>query len=232
MTATRASLMLLLLLISCSGAKAPEASSASTAATPDPARPLPLPLPDVVARVNGREIGIRQILPLAKALLDSVSVSERDKRKPEAVRQALEQYVSRELLLQEAIARGISADTREVERSYDQLRREHVADADWNQFLSEQGMDPQSFKAELRAQHTISALVSQEVQRWRVPESEARAAFEADPQAFAPPGADQVLSFEAVRSEVEQAVRRRKTDEIQAALVERLRARAKVELYL
>ena len=72
----RAVVPLLLLLASCAGTPAPDAtSSAPGAPTPDPARPLPLPLPEVVARVNGQEIRIRQILPLAKAALDKVSVA-------------------------------------------------------------------------------------------------------------------------------------------------------------
>jgi hypothetical protein len=233
MTATRAVVPLLLLLASCTEAPAPDAAE-TAAGTPkaDPSRPLPLPLPDVVARVNGQEIRIRQILPLAKAALDKVSVAERDKRKPQVVRQALDSYVTRELLLQEALARGIAADTRDVEQSYDQMRAEHAGDAEWAYFLSEQGSDPQAFKAELRVQHTVAALVAQEVQGWPVPEPEARAVFESNPQGFGPPGAAGPPSFEAVRSEVEQAVRQHKVEEIQAALVARLRARAKIELYI
>src|SRR3990170_4461619 len=71
---------------------------------------------------------------------------------------------TRELLLQEALARGIASDTRDVEQSYDQMRAEHPGDAEWAQFLSEQGMDPQSFKAELRVQHTVAALMVREIQ--------------------------------------------------------------------
>jgi len=182
--------------------------------------------------VNGQEIRIRQILPLAKAALDKVSVAERDKRKPEIVRQALDSYVTRELLLQEALARGIAADTRDVEQSYDQMRAEHAGDAEWAYFLSEQGIAPQSFKAELRIQHTVAALVVREVQAWPVPEAEARAAFDSNPQSFGPAGAAEPPSFDAVRSEVEGAVRQHKAEEIQAALVARLRARAKIELYI
>ncbi len=185
-----------------------------------------------MARVNGQEIHIRQILPLAKAALDKVTVADRDRRKPEMVRKALDSYVTRELLLQEALARGIAPDTRDVEQSYDQMRAEHPGDAEWASFLAEQGVDPQSFKAELRIQHTVAALVAREIQDVPVPEAEARAVFESDPQAYGPPGASEPSSFDAVRSEVEQAVRQSKADEIQAALVARLRARARIELYL
>jgi hypothetical protein len=234
MTASRAALVpLLLLLGSCSGAPAPDtASSAPGAPTPDPDRPLPLPMPEVVARVNGQEIRIRQILPLAKAALDRVSAAERDKRKPGVVRQALDEFITRELLLQEALRRGLSADTRSVERGYDQLRGEYAGDTQWANVLAEQGTDPQSFKAELRVQHTIGALLAQEVQAWPVPEADARAAFESDPLGFGPPDAADAPSFESVRGEVEQAVRQHKAEEIQAALAARLRAQAKIEHYL
>jgi hypothetical protein len=185
-----------------------------------------------VARVNGQEIRIRQILPLAKAALDKVHVDERERRKPEAVRQALDSYLTRELLLQEALARGIEPDTRDVERSYDQMHAEHPGDEAWASFLSEQGMDPQSLKAELRIQATVAALISREVEAYPVPEAEALAAFEANPQAFGSPDASEPPAFDAVRSQVEQDLRLRKSDEIQAALIARLRARARIEIYL
>jgi len=196
MTSPRAIIPVLLLLASCSTAPAPDSAAAPGAATPDPARPLPSPLPDVVARVNGQEIRIRQILPLAKAALDRVAESEREQGKPQAVREALDKYVDRELLLQEALARGIAPDTRDVDWSYDQLRREHVAEEAWAAFLAEQGLDPQSMKSELRIQHTVAALLAREVQGSSVPEAETKAV------------------------------------EIQVALVARLRARAKIEIYL
>lgn len=229
--------LLLATLAACVGASspAPETQSgagASPAATPDPARPLPLPLPDVVARVNGQEIRIRQILPLAKAALDKVPVAERDRHKPEAVRSALDSYVTRELLLQEALARGIAADTREVERAYDQMRKDHAADAAWAEFLAGLGLDAQELKAELRIQYTVAALIAREVAAWPVPEAEARAAYTANPLGFGPPGAAAAPAFEDVRAEVERAVREHKSDEIQAALIARLRARARVELFL
>jgi SurA N-terminal domain len=234
MNATRAVIPLLLLLASCGDAPAPAPApeSAASAATPDPSRPLPLPLPEVVARVNGQEIRIRQILPLAKLSLDRVSVAERDKRKPEMVRKALDDFISRELLLQEALARGIAADTRDVDWSYDQIRGQYPAEDDWAAFLSSQGMDTQSFKAEVRVQATVAALMAREIEAWPVPESEARAAYEANPRGFGPPGAIAAPSFAEARAEVEQSVRRMNAVEIQAALLARLLARARIERYI
>ena len=229
MTSTRGAVAMLgLALASCSGAPFPSPSPAST----DPGRPLPSPVPEVVARVNGQPIRIGQILPIAKSELDRVPDADRDRKRPEALRHALEQYVDRELLLQEALARGIKADSRAVDWAYDQMRREHAGEQAWAEFLAEQGMDPQSFKDELRAQHTVAALVEQEVRAFPVPEAAARAAFEADPEAFGPEGAKAPPAFEAVREEVEAAVRQGQRTAIHDALLGRLRGKARIELLL
>jgi hypothetical protein len=151
---------LLALLAACS----PPAPSGSASSSADPGRPLPSPLPDVVARVNGQAIDIRQVLPLAKVELDNVSVADRDRLKPEIVRRAVQKYVDRELLLQEALARDLKVDSREVDWAYDQMRREHRDDAAWSEFLAGQGMDPQSVRAELRAQRLVAALLAEERQ--------------------------------------------------------------------
>jgi len=226
--------ILLLLLGGCAGAPPPQPapSAAAAQATPDLSRPLPLPLPDVVARVNGQPIRIQQILPIARSALEKWKGDEREAHKPEAVRAALKQYVDRELLLQEALSRGVRADTRQVDWSYDQLRREHKDDADWAKFLLEQGTDPQTFKAELRAQHTIAALLADESRSLPLADDEVKAVYDADPMAYAPEGATEPPTLDAVRARIEATLRQSKLQEVQAALLERLRAHAKIELYL
>jgi hypothetical protein len=197
MSAIRAALAILVLLpAACSRAPSPAPSPSSAAA--DPSRPLPSPVPDVVARVNGQPIRIHQILPMAKAELDRVSVADRDRKKPEVLRHALQQYVDRELLLQEALARGVEVDSREVDWAYDQMRREHADEAAWEEFLAGQGMDPQSLRAELRSQRTVAAL----------------------------------LDLEAREASSGGATGPRTREEIEAALLARLRAKARIELLL
>ena len=199
MPATRAAVTVLgLLLAGCSGAPNPSPSPASH----DRGRPLPSPVPEIVARVNGQPIRIGQILPIAKLELDKVSVADRDRRKPEVLRRALDQYVDRELFLQEALARGIQADSREVDWAYDQMRREHADEKAWAEFLAEQGMDPQSLKVELRAQHTVATLVEQEVGASPLPEP------------------------------ADEAGRQARRRAIHDALLERLRGKARIELLL
>lgn len=170
MRAKAAALALLCLLSACSDPGGRPAGGAARAER-DPSRALPSPLPEIVARVNGQPVRLHQILPLARAELDRVSVAEREARRPEALRRALDTYVGRELLLQEAIARGVQADARAVEWTYDQMRREHRDDAAWEAFLAGQGLDARAFKAELRAKMTVAALLEQERAAGRDPDA-------------------------------------------------------------
>ncbi len=233
MIVARAGCVLLLLsLAACSPGKGAGSAAAPAPASADPARPLPSPLPEVAARVNGRPIYLRQILPMARADLSRLPPASRDAQMPKVVRDALQRFVDRELLVQEALARGVSADTRSVDWAYDQLRREHPGEEDWSSFLAEQGMDAQTLKMELRTQQTVAAFLEQEVRAWPIPVEEARAAFEANPQNFGSADGSSPPSFDAVRGEVESALRQQKREQIVQALVARLRAKAQIELLL
>ncbi len=226
MASTRAvTLVLGLVLAGCSGTPTPPPHT-------DLGRPLPSPVPEIVARVNGQPIRIGQILPIAKAEIEKVPLPDRERKKPEVLRRAVDQYVDREVLLQEALARGLQADAREVDWAYDQMRRDQKDEKAWEEFLAERGLSPLSLKAELRAQHTVRLLVDREVGAFPVSEAAARAAFDADPGAFAGKEGGEPPSFEAVRSQVEDAVREGQRKAIHDALLGRLRGKARIELLL
>jgi peptidyl-prolyl cis-trans isomerase C len=209
----------------------PTPASGSASATPDPARPLPSPVPDVVARVNGQPIRLAQILPLAREELNHVSVKDRDARRPAVLRHALERYIDRELLLQEALTQGVQADTRAVDWAYDQARREHPDDEAWAEYLADRGLDPQSLREELRVQHTVSTFLEQVGNGFPVSDEEARAAYEKDPASFGVAGAHPP-DFERDRDKVRTVLRVREREKVADALIARLRARARIETFL
>ncbi len=191
--------LLLLLLSGCSPpAPAPSPSASAGAAAPgSPESPLPSPLPEIVARLDGEPIYLWQILPLARAKLDKAA--DHDKEKPAILRDALRQYIDRELLLKEALAQGIQADTRTVQQLYDAAHADFPDEEQWKASLYWRGFTPQTFKAELRAQQTLDVFLARE--------SGAR---------------------EAVDTE-DLAMRRAETA---SALLERLRAKSRIETYL
>jgi hypothetical protein len=218
----------------CSGSEAPPASAVSpspSASPDDPTRPLPDPLPDVLARVNGRAIRVAEVVPLVRDELRRFMPQQRDEKTPQVMRQALRRYIDQELLLQEALARGVEADTHTVEWEYDQARREHPDEEAWIAFLAQLGFEPQSFKAALRVRHTVAALIRQEAKLGPVTDEEARAAFEANPAAFAVPGATPP-PFEAVREKVKEELNQQKENEAGTVLVEQLRADARIETFI
>jgi hypothetical protein len=140
----------------------PTAAPSSAAASLDPNRPLPSPLPEIAARVNGEPIPLHRILPMARNELRAMPEDEQEQRRPEAVRRALEQYVDRELLFQEAISRNVVVDQRAVDWAYDRARSTVPDEDEWVRSLAEQGMDENSFRTELRVQQTVAALLEQE----------------------------------------------------------------------
>jgi parvulin-like peptidyl-prolyl isomerase len=226
-------------LVACSGPPARPAAAVSPAADPgappqiDRVTPLPSPLPDIVARVNGDPVRIQQVLGLAKkALQDS---KDREKDMPGAVRQAMHQYVVRELLFQEAMARGISADTKQVEAVFDRVRAGFKDEQRWRESLADQGLDPQSYRQELRIQETVNVLLAKVGEGIAVGDEEVAAFFHANPRTIdpgeklrvrhilfrVPAGADDRVR-EAVRVKAGLAAHRAQAGEDFVALVKEL----------
>jgi len=180
---------LVVVALGCSRPEGPSAPpsvapSADPGAPPaiDRVTPLPSPLPEVVARVNGQAIRMVQVLGLArKALEDS---KQREKDTPGAVRQAMHQYIVRELLFQEAMRRGLSAETKQVEAAYDKVRAGFKDEARFRASLADQGLDPQAYKQELRVQETVNVLLGTVGAAITISDAEARGFFEANAHAF------------------------------------------------
>jgi hypothetical protein len=184
----------------------------------------------VVARLNGEPIRFAQIVPLARRELDADEEGHEESGRNRAVRRALERYIDRELLFQEARSRGIRPDQQSLDWAYDQARKEHPDDEAWEDFLAESGLDPRSFKTEMRIEHTVSALLEAEAGAWPS-DDEARTAYEATPGDFVPPGRIPP-PFDDVREAVKAQLRQQQIEEAGRLLVESLRAGARIETYL
>jgi len=162
---------------------APGPSPPEAGATPDANRPLPDPLPDAVARVNGRPIPLSGVQLLAESALAQGLDRE---RKPFAYRNAADQLIVRELLLEEALERGVQAGTEAVERAYDEARVAYKDDEAWRDYLAVQGMTDTSFRSELRVQLTVKELLRREAAAVAAPTlEEVRAFYDAHPDRFA-----------------------------------------------
>ncbi len=146
-------------------------------------RALPSPLPEVAATVNGQSITSRGAAILARRLMQTKAVDE--KQKARAMRLALQSLVDRELLIQEALSRNLKADEKQLQQDYDQVRVNHKDDAAWRQFLAAEGLDEPTFLAEFRSQRLLRALAEAESGKLPpVTDRDARAYYEANPERF------------------------------------------------
>src|SRR5262245_36084132 len=148
----------------------PSPSPTGLPSSPSADAPLPSPLPQVVARLDGEPIYLAQIVPLTREKLDRVI--DPDKEKPALMRDALREYIDRELLLKEALARGVEVDARIVQQLYDKARADFPDEAQWKQNLHQKGFDPQTFRTELRVQQTVGLFLARESGTEELPPTE------------------------------------------------------------
>jgi peptidyl-prolyl cis-trans isomerase C len=144
-------------------------------------------MPDPVARVNGRPIPAKTVSMVVEPVLKSGRIPP--DQKPAAYRQALEQLVLREVLLQEAEAGKIGPDETLVERDFKKTRDQFKTEQEWTSFLSAQGFDVQTFRTELRIRYTVDAVLTQRVGNpmYTVTDQEAKAFYDGNPKMFETP---------------------------------------------
>jgi peptidyl-prolyl cis-trans isomerase C len=181
------------LMLGCSRGSASPSPSPQTpgpapatvpAATPDPGRPLPEPLPDIVARVNGTPVPLKHVKMMAANMLRGRT--ETAENRARAYRAAAEQLATRELLFQEALNRKLEADSAALDREYDRAHAQFREERVWVEFLSKQGLEPQSFKNELRIVGTVNVLLGQVTDQVKAPlgSEEVKKYYEANPSLF------------------------------------------------
>jgi peptidyl-prolyl cis-trans isomerase C len=149
----------------------------------DGTTPLPDPLPDIAALVNGQGLPIGFVGVIAEEMLKG---RNRVRERPYAYRKALQQVIERELLVEEALARGISADNKRVEQIYNESRINYKDEEAWATYLANQGLTRDALRTQIRAQLTAQGLIEQEgaLASTQVTDEEARSFYESHPSLF------------------------------------------------
>jgi hypothetical protein len=166
------------------GAAASPTAAPGAAPVVDRTTPLPNPLPEVAARVNGQPISSRHVKIYAETSMNNGSIPKEERIY--AYRHAVQQLIVRELLLQEAMVRGIAAETKALEEVENKARTGYQDEKEWARFLAKQGLTPATYKTELRAQFTVNALVRGEFEKVpdTVPDAELERFYAENPGEF------------------------------------------------
>lgn len=233
------------LLAGCSGsADAPEdtaASSAAPSAVADAALPEPdlEGIPDVVAVVNGTEIG-RELFTTTYEGQFSQAASEAQAAGQEVDQDQLkttvaDNLVSTELLRQEAEARGIEATPEARTAAIEELLQSTQlgSEEDLRAAAAEQGLDDAEFDRQLSDQVKLDALLAQEAGDTTPTDQEIQDAYDAAvAQQEAGGDTTAIPPLEDVRSQVEEQLRGGKTSAAAQALIGKLREGAEITVNL
>lgn len=197
-------------------------------------------LPDVVALVNGEEIGRDDFVAVYEPQFQQSAAAGQPVDQDELKKQTLDLMVDNALLVQEAEARGFSASEKQIEESLHTFATNSgMASAD--EYLAaleeQQGFTQDEVRAQVADGIVIEALVQDEVSDEPVEESELRSLYD---QAVAQQeqlgqahgGAAEVPSFEEVRPQLEEAAQSQRQQETLARIVDEARESAEIEVRL
>jgi hypothetical protein len=191
----------------------------------DPEAPLPSPLPEVAATVNGHAITSLRVAHIARLTIKETTPAAQSR----AMRTTLAECIDRELLLQEALARGVTVPQVVIDSAFDQVRGRHKSETAWIEALEKDGLAARSFRTELQERYTVEALIASVKAGVPMPtETELRQyqAAHPDPEAKEAPG-----DPEAARNDVTARWLAERRDGAVAQLLASLRGRARVEVY-
>ncbi len=224
-------------------ADAPESSAAADPSNPGDAA-LPEPdledLPDVVAVVNGTEIGKDEFTAAYETQFaqaaDQAQIGGQDVDQDLLKASVAENLVSTELLRQEADSRGIEATPEARSGAIEDLLQQTQlsSEEELREAFADQGLDNAEFDARLVDQVRIDALLTQEAGDTTPTDQEVEDAYDAAQaeQEAAGETATPIPPLEDVRPQIESQLAGAKTSEATQALIAQLREDADVTVTL
>jgi hypothetical protein len=224
-------------------AEVPESSAAADPANPGDAA-LPEPdlegLPDVVAVVNGTEIGKNEFAAAYETQFAQAAaqaqIGGQDVDQDLLKASVAENLVSTELLRQEADSRGIEATPEARSGAIEDLLQQTrlSSEEELREAFADQGLDNAEFDARLVDQVRIDALLTQEAGDTTPTDQEVEDAYDAAraEQEAAGGTATPIPPLEDVRPQIESQLAGAKTSEATQALIAQLREDADVTVTL
>lgn len=188
--ATRLMPLALLVSVACARPEAPPPASvvpetAAPVAVPNAVAPVPTELPDVVARVNGEDIGRAELKRAVARLESQLGAPLPDEERSHVIRELLDQQIALALLLQEATARGIEATDADVDGELAFVQAQFPSEQAFTEALAQEAMTLDEFRTETARQIVVSRLIEDAVaSQVTVTSDELTAFYEDNPNRF------------------------------------------------
>ena len=132
-------------------------------AEPAAAKPLPATLPDVLARVNGETITLKEVEDYIKNLEGQFGGPVPAEQRDQMYRGVIDQMVGYKLLLQEATARKVIVPDAEVEAKIDEVRKQFPSEDLFMQTLISRNLTLARMRSDARGEIAITRLIETEI---------------------------------------------------------------------
>ncbi|MPV36364.1 SurA N-terminal domain-containing protein [Georgenia subflava] len=225
--------------------QSPGAAGQAPGAGEQPEMPEPdlAGIPEVVAEVNGEQIGKEDFVAAYEGQFQQMAMQAQmageDLDQDQLKKQTAENLVGTELLVQEADRRELTATQEQMDSTLDELAQQNGLGSaeEFLNALGEQGMPEDEVRAQLEMQVKLDQLVAEEAGDTAPTEDELRALYDqmvGQQEQLAPEGGEgaETPPFEEMRPQLEQQLRSQKEGEAAQALVGELREGADVTIHV
>lgn len=201
-------------------------------------------IPDVVAEVNGEELGKAEFVDTYTAQFQQMAMQAQSSGQPvdqdQLKKQVVDNMINGELLVQEAEERGHNASQERTDRALEALAQQNGMKStdEFVAALEKQGMDRETIESEVQKQVKIDQLVASAGGDTEPTEKELRALYDdvkkQQEQAGAEggQGGQKLPPYAKVKPQLADQLKSQKESEAVNALVGELRKKADIQIHL
>ncbi|MGH3345669.1 MAG: SurA N-terminal domain-containing protein [Nocardioides sp.] len=198
-------------------------------------------VPDVVAEVNGEEIGKGEFTDVFTQQLQQMTTQSQgagqDVDQDQLKKQVVDNLVNVALLVQEADDRGFEVTQKQTDRELQRLAEQNGMNTpdEFVAALEQQGMDRAMIESQLQDQIRIDSLLADVGTDKEPTDKELRALYQqvkAQQGQAGGQGGQQVPPFAQVRSQLVEQLKSQQESEVAGKLVQALRKQADIQIHL
>jgi hypothetical protein len=198
-------------------------------------------VPDVVAEVNGEELGKDEFVDNYEAQFQQMSMQAQSSGQPvdeeQLKKQVVDNMVNGELLVQEAEDRGFDASQQQTDKALEDLAQQNglKSSDEFVAALEKQGMDAETVQSQVEEQVMIDQLLASTGGGSEPSEKDLRAYYDdlkkQQEQAGGQAG-QKIPPFDKVKSQLADQLKSQQEQQVAGALIQKLRKDADIEVHL
>lgn len=198
-------------------------------------------IPDVVAEVNGEEIGKDEFVSVYEGQFQQMAMQSQqtgqEVDQDQLKKQTAENLVNNKILIQEADNRGLSASEDEVDKTLTEIAQQQGLESkdEFLKMLDEQGMGEEEVMSQLEIQVKLDQLIAEETGDTDPTEEELQELYDRTAEQQEQMGAgegSELPPFEDVKPQLKEQIKAEKENEAVQTLIDELREDADISINL